>query len=533
MKFLKRNLVASIIPALLLAAAGIYAIVQEAERSREAEESFLETKAESAAESISAKVRAIGESLVAEIAETPSSAREKILGELAETHPLVRSAYLWRPKNDSEKSGILWASERFPRDMFFGNERKRREEFFPEERKNGMADSSKPLLPSRKYNWASQLDRHGRRIACWRCIETNLVCLVELETMAVLSRIPVWLAESGMDAPEASGGNGLAAEVCDVTQGVLCPSSVKIGESCFGEASFKGMLMPEWSVRIGWAKGEEVVTGRVFRVVVGAGALLVLCAGWFVVGFVSVMKSALHAHRESMEKTTFVDNVSHELKTPLTSIMLYTDMLREGKIKDSSSTGKALEAISSECSRLLRMVESLLDFTRLEKKRRKFKEEKIEIVRFVKDTVDMVRDRFRDNGLEFFAPGEAFAVAESDAVRQILLNVLDNAAKYAAPYGTVDVAVRADEGKVEISVRDRGPGIGRASMKRVFERFWREDDSLTSEIPGNGLGLSIALYLAKGMGGDLRAYPGEDCGCVFVLELKGAGHGENSCSGRQ
>jgi signal transduction histidine kinase len=190
-------------------------------------------------------------------------------------------------------------------------------------------------------------------------------------------------------------------------------------------------------------------------------------------------------------------------------------------MKSKEAMDKSLDVISSECSRLLRMVENLLDFTRLEKKRRKFKVEKIEVVRFVADTIDLVRDRFQDNGITFDARGEVFALGEYDAVRQILLNVLDNAAKYASAYGTVDVAVFKDDDKVILSIKDRGPGISRESLKNVFKRFWREDDSTTSEISGNGLGLSIALHLAKGMGGDLRVLSEEGRGCIFTLELKG------------
>jgi signal transduction histidine kinase len=84
--------------------------------------------------------------------------------------------------------------------------------------------------------------------------------------------------------------------------------------------------------------------------------------------------------------------------------------------------------------------------------------------------------------------------------------------------------------RVEISVEDHGPGISRNSLKHVFKRFWREDDSLTSEISGNGLGLSIAHHLANGMGGNLRVVSEEGHGCIFTLELKGVCDGENSCS---
>jgi signal transduction histidine kinase len=526
MMFKKKNQLIALIPVISLAVAGIYAIVQEAQRSFEAEASFLETKAVYAAELISARVHDIGSSMLSRIAEEPFENRVNSLKELVDTDPFVRSAFLWQRNQYSARGKIVWSSTESSREAFFSNEGKRMAEFTSKNLQDNVEGEEghlikKNVFPSRECYWVSQTANTGRRIACWRCISTNLVCLVEFETMAVLARIPGWLVEFGVNTPSLSGNQGLVAEVRDVTQGVLCPSSIKLRGAYFGESSLKGIMMPEWSINVGWSKGDEVVDSRVIRVLIGAGSLLVLCVAWISVIFLRLAKAASEAQKESMEKTTFVDNVSHELKTPLTSIMLYTEMLQSGQMKSKEAMDKSLDVISSECSRLLRMVENLLDFTRLEKKRRKFKVEKIEVVRFVADTIDLVRDRFQDNGITFDARGEVFALGEYDAVRQILLNVLDNAAKYASAYGTVDVAVFKDDDKVILSIKDRGPGISRESLKNVFKRFWREDDSTTSEISGNGLGLSIALHLAKGMGGDLRVLSEEGRGCIFTLELKG------------
>jgi signal transduction histidine kinase len=522
MKFLKKTLLASIIPAILLAVAGIYAIVQEAERSRDAEESFLETKADHAAELISSRVKDIASSVLSQVAEEVFEKKPDTLKSLVESNPFIRTGYLWYRRDDGGRGRMLWSSTESPREAFLSNEFKRRSEF--------TAGNTENISPSRECYWVSEPSNTGRRIACWRCVSTNLVCLVEIETMAVLARMSGWLEEFGVNAPKAPGRQGLVAEVRDVTKGVLCPSSLKLKGSYFGEASLRGIMLPEWSVKIGWSRGDEVVSGRVSRVVIGAGSLLLLCAGWFAISFMLLAKAAYHAQKESMEKTTFVDNVSHELKTPLTSIMLYTEMLQGGSLKTDIEKVRAFDVISSECSRLLRMVENLLDFSRLEKKRRKFRIEKIEVVGFISETVDMVKERFEDNGISFDVGSEIYAWGEPDAVRQILLNILDNAAKYASVYGSVEVDVLKIGERVEISVKDHGPGISRNSLKHVFKRFWREDDSLTSEISGNGLGLSIAHHLANGMGGNLRVVSEEGHGCIFTLELKGVCDGENSCS---
>ena len=118
------------------------------------------------------------------------------------------------------------------------------------------------------------------------------------------------------------------------------------------------------------------------------------------------------------------------------------------------------------------------------------------------------------------AGGAAAVLADRDAVRQILLNLLDHAAKYAPAGGPPEVSVRdAGRGAVALAVADRGPGVPPREAKRIFERFYRVDNAVTRETGGNGLGLSIARRLARGMGGDLRYRPRPGGGSVFELTL--------------
>ena len=118
-------------------------------------------------------------------------------------------------------------------------------------------------------------------------------------------------------------------------------------------------------------------------------------------------------------------------------------------------------------------------------------------------------------------PGLA-ALADPDAVRRILSNLFDNAAKY-APGAPPEVSVRAAENGVEVVVADRGPGVPPGLEEKVFERFFRADDSLARRANGSGIGLSLARGLARGMGGDLVCRPRPGGGAEFVLALPAAG----------
>ena len=112
-------------------------------------------------------------------------------------------------------------------------------------------------------------------------------------------------------------------------------------------------------------------------------------------------------------------------------------------------------------------------------------------------------------------------VADRDAMEQVVLNLLDNALKYAGEGGNIDVNLTGMNGKVEIQISDRGPGVPAAHHERIFEKFHRVDDSLTTNQPGSGLGLSIARRILRDHGGDLTFRPRKGGGASFIVSLKG------------
>lgn len=261
----------------------------------------------------------------------------------------------------------------------------------------------------------------------------------------------------------------------------------------------------------------------------GAGFFLVglLLTGILVVAILAggalLWGQARRSEAEAVQKTSFVANVSHEFKTPLTTIRLYAELLEQGRVPEPARQRDYLQTIGRETQRLARLVGNALDFSRLEQGRKQYAREPLDLSAELRRLLDTHAPRLAEAGLRLEGEIPAGVVAvttDRDAVDQIVLNLLDNAVKYAAGGGEVTVALRARApGGAEVHVRDRGPGVPAAHRERIFDKFHRVDETLTAGPGGAGLGLSIARQLARGLGGDLRFEPRDGGGATFVLEL--------------
>jgi signal transduction histidine kinase len=281
-------------------------------------------------------------------------------------------------------------------------------------------------------------------------------------------------------------------------------------------------LLPGWEVvgylpRAAYASSAD---GGFFLV----GSLLL---GIFVVAILSggslLLWQARQSAAEARQKTSFVANVSHEFKTPLTTIRLYSELLEQGRVPDDAKRTDYLRTIGRETQRLARLVNNVLDFSRLEQGRKKFQREPLELGAELARLLDTHDPRLVEAGLklERVLPAAPLTVTtDRDAFEQIAINLLDNACKYAAAGGevTVELTPRA-AGGAELRILDRGPGVPSEHRERIFDKFHRVDDTLIAEKTGAGLGLSIARQLARGLGGELRYAPREGGGASFILEL--------------
>ncbi len=279
-------------------------------------------------------------------------------------------------------------------------------------------------------------------------------------------------------------------------------------------------LLPGWEV-VAHLRPALAEKGGGFYVM---GLLLagILMAAILLGGSMLLMQASSSA-ADAAQKTSFVANVSHEFKTPLTTIRLYSELLEQGRVASPEKQADYLRTIGRETQRLSRLVNNVLDFSRLEQGRKKYQLEPMDLTLVLAELAEAHAPRIADSGmvLKRELPVEKVSVVtDRDAVCQVVLNLIDNACKYAAEGREVLLGLRTrPEGGVAITVSDRGPGVAGQNRERIFDKFHRVDETLTAEKGGAGLGLSIARQLARGLGGDLRYEPREERGAVFVFEL--------------
>jgi signal transduction histidine kinase len=251
-------------------------------------------------------------------------------------------------------------------------------------------------------------------------------------------------------------------------------------------------------------------------------AVLVLAigvGGWLIV---TDLKRQLTLARQ---KTDFVSNVSHELKTPLTSIRMFSELLADGRVLDKEKQRSYLNIITAETARLTRLINNVLDFSRIERGEKKYNFARCDLVGVVQETVETYRPHLEANGfkLECDLPeSPLFVNGDRDALAQIVVNLLSNAEKYSHDRKAVRVEARRQSQPlphVEVRVLDRGLGVPQGCEEKIFEQFYRAHDSLSSGIQGSGLGLTLARQIARAHGGDVVCEPREGGGTCFTLRL--------------
>jgi signal transduction histidine kinase len=291
-------------------------------------------------------------------------------------------------------------------------------------------------------------------------------------------------------------------------------------------ASEVGEILPHWEVAAYFLDPAEIASSaRAARWLLWLLVPILLAAIGF--GSVVIIRDVGREMHAARQKTDFVSNVSHELKTPLTSIRMFSDLLGKKQDVDPNKVQNYAGIISTEAARLTRLINNLLDFSRMERGEKKYDLIPFDAVALASEVVENYRLQIESEGIELsFADriGTATMVkGDRDALAQVLLNLLSNAEKYGGDGGEIVVEARLaeDEKSVELRVMDRGPGVSRREAGRVFEKFYRVDDSLSTGIQGSGLGLTLARQIAQGHGGDVECCKrddGERGGC-FALRL--------------
>ena len=217
----------------------------------------------------------------------------------------------------------------------------------------------------------------------------------------------------------------------------------------------------------------------------------------------------------------FVSSVSHELRTPLTQIRMFAETLVLDRLRSTEERHRAIEIIDREARRLTQLVENVLQFSRMERKVEPLSRDEREIAPLVQETVEDFSSMITgsENHIETRLKPGLFARVDPGALRQIVINLLDNAVKYGKKPQQILVGLGARDGSACLFVEDEGPGVPPADRKRIFERFQRLDRDRQSSIAGTGIGLSVVRDLVKRHEGKCFATTGDRGGARFVVEL--------------
>ncbi len=285
-----------------------------------------------------------------------------------------------------------------------------------------------------------------------------------------------------------------------------------------------GEALPHWEMAVYLLNPAKLAqSAQMLKLILGLLIIMLLLAigagSWLIVTDINRQLTL------ARQKTDFVSNVSHELKTPLTSIRMFSELLAEGRVTEPEKRQSYLNIITAEASRLSRLINNVLDFSRMERGEKKYAFQKCGLVGLVRETVETYRPHLESNGFRISSelPDSEITVnCDRDALAQVVVNLLSNAEKYSD--GQKEIAVEVEQLReplpyLEVRIKDRGPGVPRGCEEKIFEQFYRAHDSLSSGIQGSGLGLTLARQIARAHGGDVVYRARDGGGSCFIVRL--------------
>ncbi len=227
---------------------------------------------------------------------------------------------------------------------------------------------------------------------------------------------------------------------------------------------------------------------------------------------------------ENMRKE-FVANVSHELKTPITTIKSYTETLMDGAIEDRDISMKFLSVVDDECDRMARIVRDLLQLSDLDYKQTKWNKKSIDINELLENIYLKIKISAEEKNQKIklhVQENIGQIVADKDGIEQVILNIITNAIKYTSNNGNIEISAKSNNETVVITVEDNGIGIPKEDINRIFERFYRVDKARSREMGGTGLGLSIARQIIEAHKGEILINSEFNKGTIvdIILPLK-------------
>ena len=241
-----------------------------------------------------------------------------------------------------------------------------------------------------------------------------------------------------------------------------------------------------------------------------------------VVGALAMVEDITELRRLEQVRTDFAANVSHELKTPLTSIRGFVETLLDGAIERPEMAKKFLNIILMESERLTRLINDILSISKMESGMNDAPKERLRLDQMACDVADMLSIHAHEKQVTLTCNKNKepiYIIGNKDHVEQMLINLIENGIKYNKPGGSVTVQVFGNASEANMTISDTGIGIAEEHLPRMFERFYRVDKGRSRSMGGTGLGLAIVKHIVKGLGGEIEVHSKLGEGTEFLVTL--------------
>lgn len=251
------------------------------------------------------------------------------------------------------------------------------------------------------------------------------------------------------------------------------------------------------------------------------GILILSFAAVVVIGSITTLFYVRREASLAKLQTDFLSKVSHDLRTPLTSIRMFVETLQMGRGGDPETVQQCLDVIASETNRLTRLIDRLLGWARMEAGKRVYEADYEEVREIVESAVDAFEAQRLEHAYQLavdLPPALPLVKVDPAAMSEAILNLLQNAHRYTGDDKKISLRARAHAGHVEISVVDNGPGIPQPEHRRIFEKFYRSQ-AVAKDVPGTGLGLSIVQHIVQAHAGSISVDSQPGKGATFTISL--------------
>lgn len=238
-------------------------------------------------------------------------------------------------------------------------------------------------------------------------------------------------------------------------------------------------------------------------------------------GYALLFHDITESHKLEEMRREFVANVSHELKTPITTIKTYAETLGSGLVDDEKTQIEFAKTIEKEADRMTNLVKDLLDLSHIDFKKTKWDMEGIKVSELVRENVEHLKiyQEDKEQTIKVLENADPVIFGDKNKISQVMVNIISNAIKYTAKGGIIEIEISQDKNYGYIAIKDDGIGIPQQETERIFERFYRVDKGRAREMGGTGLGLAIARDIVREHKGDIFAKSSLGEGSTFTIKL--------------